>query len=72
MLLDGIGQLEQGLLPFDGVVRFQLSNAVAAAWTAWSISSGVDLGERPVTLPVAGSTSSVNSVAVESTSFPFT
>ena len=54
----------------DGVVRFQLSNAVAAAWTAWSISSGVDLGERPMTLPVAGSTSSVNSVAAESTSFP--
>ena len=56
----------------EGVVRFHSTKAAAAAWTASSTSCGVDFGERPVTLPVAGSTSSVNSVAAESTSRPFT
>ena len=56
----------------DGVVRRHSPKAASAARTASSTSSGVDLGERPVTSPVVGSTSSVNSVAAESTSLPFT
>ena len=71
---------------FASIASASFSRACAAA-TVWSVSIPerrrrglhgfvdllrVDLGERPMTLPVAGSTSSVNSVAEESTSFPLT
>ena len=59
-------------LGFVGLGAMGLPMAASAARTASSTSSGVDLGDRPVTLPVAGSTNSVNSVAAESTSFPLT
>jgi hypothetical protein len=55
-----------------GVVRLHDFDARRAAAKAASTSSAVEIGDRPSARPVVGSTSSMKSVAAESTRAPST
>lgn len=59
MRLDRVGDPQQRLLPFGGVVADQRTRALSAAAQAASVSAGPERGALRCTSPVAGFTRSI-------------